>query len=295
VKTEPPLDTTSKIEQLENASRRRAEDLLNAAHVWKIGSYGWLNAADADPEFIGHAMWQTEPAISHDYLWTAARNNAPKERPQPEDWKRVVAIAGADFEGLMDAARMSIGLFLLQEELMRERKFHDDSFLDLHRTSAVIYLAMASERLREFFIAAVFRKPQRGYDTDGKYAGRKRSLFTTPFVEGKERLRTLPHLAENLLKLEAIAGEIRGLRKTRNALVHELATSIGLRERNLIDDPPEAAEPSEIDFSKIKQAVKAAKVEREHGIVQLIEQLAGWNHLLARAANEIFIVERALR
>jgi len=54
-----PVERTSDIQQLDEALRRRAEELLNAALVWKIGSYGWLNAYDADPEFVGHAMWQT--------------------------------------------------------------------------------------------------------------------------------------------------------------------------------------------------------------------------------------------
>jgi len=139
------------------------------------------------------------------------------------------------------------------------------------------------------------QKPQRRYDTDGKYAGQKRSLFITPFAEGKEWLRTLPQLAENLAKLEVIAGQICELRDARNELVHEIATSIGLRERNMIDDPKKVAEPSEIDFNDIKEAVKAARAERQQRMGRLIQQLAGWNHLLARAANEIFIVEHALR
>jgi len=46
--------------QLDEVLRSEAEDLLQEAGVFEFDSYGWLNADDADPEFVGHAMWQTD-------------------------------------------------------------------------------------------------------------------------------------------------------------------------------------------------------------------------------------------
>jgi hypothetical protein len=67
--TEPeiaPLPQTAR--QLDAALRAKIEPLLNAGKVWNLHSYGWVSAYDADPEFIGHAMWQTDPPFEHDHL-----------------------------------------------------------------------------------------------------------------------------------------------------------------------------------------------------------------------------------
>jgi hypothetical protein len=47
------------------ALKREVQTALNDASIYDIRSYGWLNEHDADPEFIGHAMWQIDqPPLS---------------------------------------------------------------------------------------------------------------------------------------------------------------------------------------------------------------------------------------
>ena len=89
--------------ELDAAVRGKIEQLLNAAGVWDFHSYGWVNAYDADPEFIGHAMWQTEPPFEHDHLWSIGGRGRPTHPPPPEvtEVQRLLAVAGADFDGLM--------------------------------------------------------------------------------------------------------------------------------------------------------------------------------------------------
>ena len=44
--------------------KRQVQAALEEASIFDIGSYGWLNENEPDPDFIGHAMWQTdEPSL----------------------------------------------------------------------------------------------------------------------------------------------------------------------------------------------------------------------------------------
>jgi hypothetical protein len=43
------------LQQREGASRDEVEVLLNEARIWDFETFGWLNADDIDPNFVGHA------------------------------------------------------------------------------------------------------------------------------------------------------------------------------------------------------------------------------------------------
>jgi len=242
-------------------------------------------------------MWQTDPPFEHDHLWSIGRGGRTGRSPpaQPSETQQLLAVAGADFDGLMDAARMSMGLFLLQADVMREFQLHDDKFLDLHHMSAVIYLATASERIREFFIVAAFRVPQDTYQK-GTYEDLKRSWYTTPFLEALRTLvKSSPELSDPLSKAQHLAEQIRELRNTRNALIHELATAIGHRERQLFQERPEAAEVEDFTFEDLQKFRKAAEARIEQQNSNATKKLVEWYTLLARLSNEAFIVEHERR
>ena len=289
--------TSQTARELDANVRGRIERLLTAAGVRNFHSYGWVNADDADPEFIGHAMWQTEPPFEHDHLWSIGRRGRKDQAPprEPTETQKLLSVAGADFDGLMDAARMSIGLFLLQADATREFQLHDDKFRDLHHMSAVIYLATASERIREFFIVAAFRVPQATYQS-GTYGKHKRSWYTTPFLEACDALATSSlELSEPLSNALSLAEQIRELRDARNALIHELATAIGHRERRLFQQRPEAVEAEDFTFEDLQKFRKAAEGKIEEEISGATKRLAGWYELLAQLSNEAFIVEHKRR
>jgi hypothetical protein len=297
-KTAGEVPTPQTARGLDATVRGRIENLLNTAGVRKLNSYGWLDADAPDPEFIGHAMWQVEPPFEHDYGWSIRRRGGRATRTpprEPTETQQLLAVAGVDFDGLMDAARMSIGLFLLQADVTREFQLHDDKFRDLHYMSAVIYLATASERIREFFIAAAFRVPQEAYQT-GSYEGQRRSWYTTPFLEARDALaRSSPELSDPLSKALPLAEHIRELRDTRNALIHELATAMGQRERQRFQQRPEAVEPEDYTFEDFQKSIKAAAVKIEEEISAITTRLARWYELLVRLSNEAFIVEHERR
>jgi hypothetical protein len=150
--------TNIQSKELDAAMRAAVEKLLIENRVWEFNAFGWQNAYDADPKFIGHAMWQVEPAI--DFTFNTSNASYPSST---EQWKRQLSISGADFEGLMRAARNSIGLLLFQIEIRPHSFLPEEELFDLHRMSSLIYLATATDRLRLFFILVAFREIEKTY------------------------------------------------------------------------------------------------------------------------------------
>ena len=67
---------------------------LKECHIYPISNYGWLDAYTADPEMIGHAMWQTSPPFEFDPF--------NDKTPVFTKYQEQLTIIGADFEGLME-------------------------------------------------------------------------------------------------------------------------------------------------------------------------------------------------
>ncbi len=284
-------------EKLNDVLRRQVEDLLHKSGIRQLNSYGWLNENDADPEFVGHAMWQVDQPLD-DLLEVSVlgRSRRSATAPVPPEWQRLVALEGADFSGLMQAARMSIGLFLVQAKFLRAPPFDEDDLLDLHWLSSVLYLSTASDRIRSLFIAAVFRKSADSYE-NGSHNGNKRTWYTTPFIEAR---KTLPNpssdLAEALAKAPTLATKIHcQLRTKRNELIHERATAIGRRQLALLDRRSESAKPRNLDFASLQKAIKESEARHKQKLDETTKQLADWHELLVRTSNEVFIVEHYRR
>ena len=87
---------------------QEAGNLLLSHNVYDIGNYGWQSEDTEDPDYIGHAMWQTNPPIETE--WEYLFGNGPV-RHRPTEKEKLLTVAGSDFEGLMRASRLSIGLW----------------------------------------------------------------------------------------------------------------------------------------------------------------------------------------
>jgi hypothetical protein len=276
---------------LNDALHAEAERLLTVAKIWKLGNFGWLNGYDADPDFIGHAQWQTDPPIDNPMIFNA-RGTYKAEQPEPPEWLKTIAIAGADFEGLMEAARMSMGLLLLSIDATSEKQFVNDSFLDLHRMSALIYLATASERVRELFIAAAFRKRQEEYNkAKGKVHGEPRKWFSSPFIEAADIFAD----CDCLPKLIALVPDIVEMREERNILVHEIATEIAQRERKSHAQQSGLPSPTVENFQELQTMRAAIRESFDRQREAAIKNLSDRYSLLVRASNEIFEFENRVR
>jgi hypothetical protein len=49
------------------------EEILNGEGIFHVSSYGWMDHDTIDPEYWGHAMWQTDPPFRHDFSTLSSR------------------------------------------------------------------------------------------------------------------------------------------------------------------------------------------------------------------------------
>jgi hypothetical protein len=292
----------TRLKNLDETMRRDAEQLLRDEKIWLFGTFGWLNANDVDPEYLGHAMWQTDDPGDIYLTYAVVGNYSKRQRPaDPEQWQVLTVISGTDFYGLMETARLTIGLLLLQARLRRDNTFHNNEYFDLHWMSSIIYLSTASDRLRDLFVNAVFHESADNYGRNGSYNGKKRRLYATPFEEAISTKK--PHhgtLTEPFDRLPTMAEKICHFRKRRNEIIHEVATSMGRHTREMFKECSWKTPTLPDDgFRDIKRALQEYKQEykdaHEKHISEIICELRDWYFLLARASNEVFIIENTLR
>jgi hypothetical protein len=276
--------------------------LLHINQIYELGSYGWIDADTHDPELVGHAMAQTD-SFSWRFLLAALESPSP---PKLMEWQKSLAVAGEDFEGLLEAARLSIGLTLFQDALSRGNA-HAPEFFSLHLMGAMFLLGAASDRLRDFYISAIFQKiaerPRTSSSTNtdyyakGSFQSRGRRQYATPFYEASIcKLAGRPEpIASSSAKLPALADEIDKFRFMRNEIVHRIATKQGQQQHRLVNDPPSSAAdkpdwepPSERILQKLSEEAEAEHRER-------IDNPMRWYRLLVKASNHVFIIENTLR
>lgn len=275
---------------------KEIERLLNEAGVWQLSAYGWLNANDADPKFIGHAMWQTDPPVGDArFIWTHNAREGEPPPPLPTERQQMASVAGVDFEGLMSWARLSIGMMLVEAEKTRANEFVDDTRLELHRASATIYLSTASDRLHDLILAAAFGFSQKAYKADRKRRGLQgRGAYVEAFEEAAAAFAQHSSTGETCDKLVPLAEAVAEMRKSRNALIHELATDTARRERASLKEPPRQAD-RHIDFAAMQESIKQIRRARNARLDQIVGELSEWYRLLAKLSSEVFYVENRMR
>jgi len=122
------------VEDLYDQIKRAAGD----EGLYAIDSHGWLNEHEADPEFLGHAMWQTDQP-------TLGESGESLTAGDVE-----LLTAGEDFYGLMEAARIAAGLAVLRLAQISEQPFHEDQLFWSQTLQAVVALGTATDRLQAF-------------------------------------------------------------------------------------------------------------------------------------------------
>jgi hypothetical protein len=217
------------------------------------------------------------------------------EHPPPLlPWQKFLVIAADDFEGLLEAARLSIGLMLFQSDIIGERPDTFDTSIPLplisvHLMSSMIFLSAASDRLRDVFVAAVYNKTTAEYH-HGKYNKKPRSWYTTPFIEAIEYLQD-GTFSESVAALPPLTEEIHKFREARNEIVHVIATALAQRGKDLVNNPPSAhddEEEFEIDWEATNAMIAEAEAEHRERMSRAIR----WYQLLIEVSNHVFIIDR---
>ena len=170
---------------------------LNAQGVYELNQYGWLTDDRPDPEYIGLAMWQTEPPTSRHKI-SNTRGTIQSPSFSQTGMERIFK-TGLEFEELMKSARHSIGL----THLFHKNPTDLSQCFGYHFSDTVMKLDLATERLRDLFIDAfgVFL----GFDIKGENTStpynliEQRHAFCRPFNKSRDILAECPGQYQQLL------------------------------------------------------------------------------------------------
>ena len=278
---------------------QEASNLLLSNDVYDIGNYGWQSEDTEDPDYIGHAMWQINPPVETewDYLF---RNGPVRHRPTEKE--KLLTVAGNDFEGLMRASRMSIGLCLLHKSIAMQKPLDDNHYFWLHHTDSVLQLNMSSDRIREYFVVAFFDETSETY----KDKGRKNSWYVTPFIQVKDHCQgnqVKPNITNAVTPLTDMAAKIYSFRESRNKIVHDISTKLGKMHKELIERQQQAYDAADtantsaniIGYDSVLEKQKEINEEHEKELSASSSMIIEWYKMLVKFSSHIFEAEHWLR
>jgi hypothetical protein len=200
------------------ALRNAANELLSADGIYSILDYAWDDAETPSSEYVGLAMWTTDAPFEPDFnFW---HRTVPPAEPTERDV--IFHKSGEDFIGTMELARNSIGLSRYAWEHRKPDHILDDEEIFWeHRAAATLWLNIASDRIRDYFVMARFGMPTKQYKTLHKENGIYARQFRMHNAGEGEAARKVA------LELEPFAEQLGGFRRSRNEIVHSIASRQG--------------------------------------------------------------------
>jgi len=254
------------------------DQILFAEGIYAVESYGWLDHDEADPEYLGHMMWQTDPPFKPDFSIVTG-GGAVTYVPTRRD--EVLTRNGEDFVAVMNAARRIMGNALMRWNAVDGNVIGaSDEFWEDYSICTML-LSIASDRMRDFLVMALENVE---YDS-GKTESDRGSII-------KQAIDKVPGLAK-------FAMQSQKYKTVRNEIVHEIATLAArrsvdyLREQRghaISGQPVEIWEPT---FEELQMTI----AEEREGLPSSseIHQIKSWYHCLIDASNLIFAAEHASR
>ncbi len=278
------------LERLESA----VADVLKTAGLYDIGSYGWRNENEPDPELVGHAMWQVDQPLGQALMDTLGERPV-RDRPSARD--KHVLVAGEDFCGMMRLARLSIGLALLWRAHRPGHVLAEQPYLSLQHTDAVLKLAIAADRLRDVLVVACTGGAVSAYEARKK----RHKWYVTPFQQTRQLLEGRGAVNKNaeeaISALPPLADQIYAHLERRNQIVHEIATHAGqitgrqveaLEARYQRQEQRKTFEPPRIaDVRDLQDAQREYHAELD----ALVKNITDWYALLVKTSSYVFEIE----
>lgn len=267
---------TSRGQALYTRLDKKIEAELRKKSVFAISNYGWLDAYTADPELIGHAMWQTDPPFNFGF-------EQHQEKSEPTNQQKQLTIVGADFEGLMELSRTSLGIVLWRQNEIVTDLFSDRAKYWAQYTGTLLTLSMASDRLRDFFVVAYF-------ETDFSSFRSSKREFRSPFLEAKQRSHQ--EVGKQLKELSVLVEKVQRNRLVRNKIVHQVATRPGKMNKELFNSR-RASSSAQRKKGMGTWDQWISKTNREVG--ESSDFLVDWYKTLVDTSSLIFEIEHLLR
>jgi hypothetical protein len=274
------------------ALRNTANELLNADGVYPILNYGWDDDETPSSEYTGLAMWTTDAPFKVDCnFWRETVSP-----PEPTERDEIFHKAGEDFIGTMELARNSIGLTRYSwEHRNPDHVLNDEETFWEYRAAAILWLNVASDRIRDYFVMARFGVSTKQY----KKLHEKNGIYARPFRmhetgEGKFARKVA-------LELLPFAERLGRFRRTRNEIVHSISSRQGSNALISLSNQREEAKQipfiarsstnAMLDSKERAEAIKAMKDARQKELHDALEELREWYLLLVRAGSMVFEFE----
>lgn len=274
------------------ALRNSANELLRADGIYPILDYGWDDAETPSAEFTGIAMWTTDAPFELDFnLWD---RSSPPANPTERD--EIFHKAGEDFIGTMEIARNSLGLTRHSWEHRNPAHILDDeeAFWEF-RASTVLWLNVASDRVRDYFVMARFGMPTKQY----KALHEKNGIYARPFRMRQAGEGKLAQKAA--VDLLPVAERLGNFRRTRNEIVHSIASRQGSnalislsnqrKEATKLPFIPRSSRTAIHESKGWNKAIKDLEETRQKELREAVQELQEWYVSLVRAASLVFEFE----
>jgi hypothetical protein len=256
---------------------------LNAQEIYEINQYGWLADDRPDPEYLGLAMWQTDPPGSHNIIACIPRITGGLAT-SPTDLGRIFK-TGREFEELMKSSRHSIGLAYL---------YHKDSddlghCYSYHLSDAATKLSRATDRLMAFFSDAA--SAVSGLDINNQSSSTPGSrpeqhhLYCRQFKQVRDHLSKSPNdYAELLDCIEELIPLIEQTSFYQRQGQDRNNDFLGAENQFSIAPETIAEEPG---FTALSDQYLAGEKQSN--------SMSEWYKLLIKTSNQIFLAEYLIR
>ena len=244
-------------------------------------------------------MWQLSPPV--DTEWEYLLDTGPV-RHRPTERQKLLTVAGNDFEGLMRASRLSIGLCLLHKSIAAQEPLGDNHYFWLHHTDSILQLNMASDRIRGYFVVAFFDETAEMY----KRKGRNNGWYVTPFIQARDHCQENQvgaNISNAVSPLPHMADKIYSFRESRNSIVHDISTKLGNMYKDLIEKQQQEYDSAVITktrrtlpaYEEVIDRQKEINEEHEKELSASTSMLIEWYKMLVKFSSHVFEAEHWLR
>jgi hypothetical protein len=283
---------TQVLDNLLSTLNKEAGTLLNAAGVHSVLDYAWEGEDTPSSKYLGLAIWTSDAPFR--LSWNVWDRSAPPPMPSQRD--ETFYKAGEDFIGTMELARNAIGLTLYSCEHRKPDNIMDDAeYFWEHSAAASIWMNIAADRIRDYFVMARFGVTAKEYATRGRGNGG----YLYPFRA--QQPNEAPRTKEAIDALVADVKKLEQRRNSRNKIVHEVASRQGSNAvLSLKSQREESSKTPYVPRSTSEliknpkgwnETIEALSAERKKELEDAISDLKEWYLLLVHAAGLAFEYE----
>ena len=270
-------DRQERIRTLLKVLHDEAEELLITNEVWS--SYGWQDEDTPDAEYAGIAMWELNPPFEHDWGFLL-EGRAPKDPPTKR--QEILMGSGEDLLAAMTFARRSLGMALCFSFVSDPDAIGGNEEFWQEYATTLMWLNIASDRLRDFFLMARFSQTTEQYH---EQYHTEHNTYRVPYSE-PFKVQVDNSSASNQKKLldelSQLADQLQQHRKDRNDRVHKLATITAQRNIDLLREQRRVAAPAKN---------QVGPVFRDEALAPATDVLKLWFRRLMKAASLVFEFE----